>query len=110
MYNIKVEYECGDDISIAIIFDIGIPAKRRQIEQNVVLRGIGKSWAGILLVLIQSPNTSVIPKIGDLKTPPSNYGQTAADGTTLWSDRRCEVIVVANAPKTIKRIRIMFAW
>ena len=39
-----------------------------------------------------------IPKLGILKTPPSNYGQTAADGATLWIDRRGEVIVVANAP------------
>ena len=29
--------------------DIGIAAKRRQIEQNFVLRGIGKSWVGFRL-------------------------------------------------------------
>ena len=55
---IEVEQECGDDISISPIFDplcrgfdlgggaqfeMGFPAKRRQIEQNVALRGIGKS-------------------------------------------------------------------
>ena len=26
--------------------DIGIAAKRQQMEQNFVLRGIGKSWVG----------------------------------------------------------------
>ena len=38
-------------------------------------------------------------KIGDLKTAPLNYSQKVADGATFRTDRRCEVIVVANAPK-----------
>ena len=41
----------------------------------------------------------ITPKIWDLKLPPSNCGQTAADGATLGTGRRCEVIVVANVPK-----------
>ena len=40
-----------------------------------------------------------VHKIGDLKTPPLNYGQMIADGATPLIDRRCKVIVVANAPK-----------
>ena len=47
----------------------------------------------------QRPNTPLTPKIGDLKTPPLNYSQTEEFGATLWTDRRCEVIVVASAPK-----------
>ena len=39
------------------------------------------------------------PKIWDLKTPPLNYGQMDADEAIVWIDRRCEIIVVANAPK-----------
>ena len=45
------------------------------------------------------PNSPNPPNWGFPKTSPSNYGQTVADGATLWIDRRCEVIVVANAPK-----------
>ena len=32
--------------------NMGIAAKRQQIEQNFVLRGIGKSWVGFRLVRI----------------------------------------------------------
>ena len=32
------------------LFDIGIPAKRWQIEKNFVLKGIQKSWVGFRLV------------------------------------------------------------
>ena len=42
---------------------------------------------------------SVGQTTGDLKTPPLNYCKTVADAATLWSDRRCEIIAVANAPK-----------
>ena len=31
----------------------------------------------------QPANTHLTLKIGDLKTPPLNYGQTVADGATL---------------------------
>ena len=34
-----------------------------------------------------------------VKTWHWNCGQTVADGATLWSVRRCEIIVVANTPK-----------
>ena len=47
----------------------------------------------------QPANTLLTPNIGDLKTPPLNYCQTVADGATFWSDGRCEIIVLANAPK-----------
>ena len=36
---------------------------------------------------------------GSQRPPPSNYGQTVADGITFWIDRRCQVIAVANVPK-----------
>ena len=39
-------------------------------------------------------NTPLTPKIGDLKTPLLNYGQTVADGATFCTDRRCEVIII----------------
>ena len=35
--------------------DIGIAAKRQQIEQNFVLRGIGKSWVGFRLAQVATP-------------------------------------------------------
>ena len=44
-----------------------------------------------------NPNPLTLPersKIGDLKTLPSKK-----NGATLRIDRRCEVTVVANAPK-----------
>ena len=60
---------------------------------------IWKSWVDFWLVKILPPNTSLTPKIGDLKRPPSNYDQTVSNGATLWNDRRCEVTVVATGPK-----------
>ena len=52
----------------------GIPAKRRQIEQNFLVIGIGKSWWAFDWYKSQP----VTHKIVDLKIPPSNYGQTVA--------------------------------
>ena len=49
------------------IIDIGIPAKQWQIEQNFVVRGIGKLWVGFRYVQIPTPNTPLTPKIEDLK-------------------------------------------
>ena len=71
--------------------------KWRQIEQNFVLRGIRKSWAGFRLVQIRA-NTALTPKIEALATSLLGYDQTVADAATLWIDKR-EVIAVANAPK-----------
>ena len=34
--------------------DIEIAAKQRQMEQNLILTGIGKSWVGFRLVEIQT--------------------------------------------------------
>ena len=62
----EVEYEGGDEISIGTIWgariggrgsklNIGIATKRRQIEQNNVLRGIGKSWVGFQLAQLTTP-------------------------------------------------------
>ena len=64
---------------------IEIAAKRRQIEQNFVLTGIGKSWVGFRLVHIQSSQPANAPpntKILNLKTP-LNYGETVADGANF---------------------------
>ena len=44
-------------------------------------------------------NTTLIPQNWGSPNSPSNYGQMVADGATLWIDRRCEVVVVANASK-----------
>ena len=108
----------GDEISIGTIFDplrpsltpemganwgvkldIRIVAKQQQIEQNFVLTGNGKSWANPNpLYCIKQLVTHHLSVSGDLKTP-LNYIQTIADGATLRTDRRCEVIVVANASK-----------
>ena len=54
------------------------------------------------LLIGTNPYPLILPlshKIGDLKTPSSNFGQTLADVATLWIDRHCEVITVACAPK-----------
>ena len=58
------------------------------------MRAIGKSWLGFRLVQIP---THVVKKSGNLKSPAINYGQMVADGATLWTEMRWEVIVVANA-------------
>ena len=77
---IEVEWECGVDISIGTIFDplgppypltgveldrpkldIGIPVKRRQIKQNFVLRGMGKSGVGFRLVQLSTPSSPYPP-------------------------------------------------
>ena len=50
--------------------DNGIPAKWWQIEQNVVLRSVGKSWVDFRFVQISTLNTPITPKIGDPKTYP----------------------------------------
>ena len=57
-------------------------------------RGFALDWCKS-----QPTNTPTTPKIGDLKNLFLNYGQTVADVATLYTDGRCEVIVVANAPK-----------
>ena len=80
------------------LFDIWIPAKRRRIEQNFVLKRIGESHVGFRSVQIPTHNTSITPKIGDLKTFHKTYRQTVVDGATLWIDRHCEDIVFANTP------------
>ena len=72
---------------------------RQQIEPNFVLRGIGKALMGFWLVQISTPDTPLTPHNWGSQNSPLNYGQTVADGETLWTDRRGEVIVVANAPK-----------
>ena len=59
--------------------DIGIAVKRQQIEQNFVLRGIGKSWVGFF----DWYNSNW----GFAKTPPSNYGQTAAERRHMFLGR-----------------------
>ena len=41
-------------------FDIGVAAERRQIEENSVLTGIGKSWVGLLSV-VANPNPLTLP-------------------------------------------------
>ena len=72
----EVEQECADEISVVPYstpyvrpkppngggggiagskLDIGIVAKRRRIEQNVVLRGIGKSYVGFRLAQLTTP-------------------------------------------------------
>ena len=38
-----------------------------------------------------------LPQNGDPKTLSSHNGQTVADGATLWTDRHCEGIIVANS-------------
>ena len=64
----------------ALLVDIGIPAKRRQIEQDILLRGTWKLWVGLPLVQIPTPNASLILETSEL---------------SLKIDSRCEVIVVA---------------
>ena len=59
----------------------------------------GKSWWAFDCCESQLTHTPLNSKIGDLKTYPLTYGHTIADGVTLLTDRRCEVIVVANSPK-----------
>ena len=55
---------------------------------------------GLSIGTTPDPRNSPNPQIfRSVKTPPSNYSQTVADGATLWIDRRCEIVVVANAPK-----------
>ena len=81
-------------------FETRIRATRRQIKQNWVLRGIGKSWVGFRLVHL--PNSQTDPQNWGSQNPSSNYDQmvkTVADGATPWIDGHCEVIIVANAPK-----------
>ena len=70
------------------------------VEKIFLLRGIAKSWVGFRLAQLSNPYQSTnTPKTGSFKTSPSNYGQMVADWATLWFYRRCEVIVIANAPK-----------
>ena len=66
--------------------DTGISAKRQQIEQTFVLKGIGMLWLGFRLAELPTPSSSLTPqtpKLASAKTLPSNYGQTVAGGTTL---------------------------
>ena len=86
-------------VELGVSFDIGFSAKRRQIEQIFVLRYWEVVWVGFRLAQIPTANTLLTAKFRDLKSPLKKYGQTAADGVTLWIDRRCEVIIVANALK-----------
>ena len=55
--------------------------------------------SSLLWVYATSANTPLGPKIGDLKTLPSNYDQTVADGATLWIDRRCVVLSPNSLPR-----------
>ena len=114
-------------------FIFEITAKRCQIVQKFVSRGIRKSWVSFRLARLPTPNSHLTFQtltIGDpenfhlqqnggrerktmywdIRKPyvgfrlvqiPThlNYGQTAADGATLGTERRCEVIVVASALK-----------
>ena len=124
VYN-EVEQECGNEISIGTMFD---PI---QVETGVELGGHNLTFelrpnGGIKSKTLswevlgsrgwafdrsesQPTNTRLTHKIGDLKTPPLNYGQTVANGAKLWINRRCKVIVVANPPKIFSWFALEFA-
>ena len=101
-----------DEISIHAIFDplvelgegskldVIIAAKRWHIEQNFVLRVIGSRGWALDTCESQPANALLTPKIGDLKTPPLNYGQAVQTEQHFEViDRGCEVTVVVNARK-----------
>ena len=74
--------QTGDRIGGLLLY-IGIVGKWRQSKILYFFRGIGKSWVGFRLVHSPTLHTLLTSKIGNLRTPPLNYSQTAADGATL---------------------------
>ena len=71
---------------------------------------VGRLSIGTTLDPLTLPQFSNPPKLGNPKLPPSNYDHTAADGATLWIDRRCEVIVIGNvAAKIFNGLAFKFA-
>ena len=55
----------------------------KEIEQTFVSRGIRSHGWAFDWCESQPAETSLSSKVGDLKTPPLNYDQTVADGSTL---------------------------